>query len=258
MTTEKVTLDFEGSPLAGVVTGTSEQPLVLLLHGGPGGTKEGPADLFVRLADELQQYDVASARFDFAGEGESGGSYADTTPSAQVRQYELILSALRERGHRRIGVVGESFGATCALDGYRPGDMAALVLLWPAIWLLDGTFAPFVTDVHLREAEERGFIEVDGQRVGRAYLQELLRRTDREPELRRVVAPTLLIHGDADTEVPWIQSARAHEVLPHPKKLIVVPGGDHCLREPGEQQLVVEHTVDWLIRHLSTTTPTID
>jgi pimeloyl-ACP methyl ester carboxylesterase len=203
--------------------------VALLLHGGPGGTKEGPSDLYVHLADALAAIGVASARFDFPGEGESGGDYTATSPSQQVAQSEAINRWMRSGDFDHIAVVGESFGATAALGSFQTLDAEALVLLWPAIWLLDGTFAPLIPEDWQGQLQQSGVIDIDGKKVGRAFIEELFAHSDREHELQNVNVPTLLIHGDADREVPVAQSRRAHDLLRDPKRLIVVPEADHCL-----------------------------
>lgn len=220
---------------------------VVLLHGGPGGTKEGPSDLFVLLGDRLAENGLTAVRFDHLGSGESDGDYIEQTPSSHVHQYRQIVEWLYERGCRKLGAVGESFGATCALGGYDQ-HVGVLVLLWPAIWLLDGTFEPLVTP-NMKVLEEQGWIDVDNQRMGRAFVDELFDNDSREPQLRNVTCPTLLIHGDQDSEVPVHQSQKAFEILSEPKRLVVVPGADHCLRQPHERSVVLDETVAWIVEH---------
>lgn len=47
----------------------------ILLHGGPGGQKDGPEGLYRTLAKSLGARGIASVRFDFRGVGESSGRY---------------------------------------------------------------------------------------------------------------------------------------------------------------------------------------
>jgi pimeloyl-ACP methyl ester carboxylesterase len=52
---------------------------------------------------------------------------------------------------------------------------------------------------------------------------------------RSVRAPTLLIHGEKDTETPPAHSERVYEALAGPRRLILVPGAGHnqALGAPG-------------------------
>lgn len=251
MTTDRVVVDVDGNEFVGVVHRPVENAFetsVVLLHGGPGGVKEGPSDLFVLLGDRLAVEGITAVRFDHLGSGESGGDYIDQTPGTHVDQYLRIVDWLEGQGCRRLGVVGESFGATCALGGY-DSRIDVLALLWPAIWLLDGTFEPLVTP-KMGMLDEQGWIDVDGQRIGRAFIDELFAEDSRESQLRSVRSPTLLIHGDHDKEVPVHQSEKAYKILSEPKRLIVVAGADHCLRRPHEQSVVLDETVSWFGEHL--------
>jgi uncharacterized protein len=250
-TTDNVALNIGGQKLVGIVhlpAANEFQVSVILLHGGPGGTKEGPSDLFVLLGERLAGEGLTAVRFDHLGSGESDGDYVDQTPSTHVEQFRAVIDWLASQGTHRLGVVGESFGATCALGGY-DDRVNALALLWPAIWLMDGTFEPLVAP-NMSQLQEQGWIDVEGQRVGRAFVDELLADDSRESQLRNVAMPTLLIHGDHDSEVPVHQSEKAYEILPEPKRLIVVPRAEHCLRNPHEQQIVLDETVSWLTDHL--------
>jgi pimeloyl-ACP methyl ester carboxylesterase len=249
---QRVVVGFEGDQLSGVLT-TPAVPTTaaaLLLHGGPGGVKDGPSELYVRMATALAYAGIASARFDFLGAGESDGRYVKTSAAHQVSQYKTLVQWLDQSGFTRIGVVGESFGGTCALGGYQPDDVHALVLLWPAIWLFDGAFAPLIGDQQRAELADHGHCELEGVRVGQAFVDDLISNPDREDDLHRVKAPTLLVHGDADSAVPAQQSQRAHQILTVPKRLVVVPDAEHCLRRPHEQMLTLNETTRWLREHL--------
>ncbi|HEX3732180.1 MAG TPA: alpha/beta fold hydrolase [Mycobacteriales bacterium] len=223
--------------------------LVVMLHGGPGGQKDGPEGLYGTLARVLADSGIASLRFDFRGVGESTGRYRDMTIARQVADYECVWSFARSCGFDRLGVIGESYGATVALHS-RSADPDAVCLLWPAIYFLNATFAPFITPEKMAVARRDGFTVEEGQEVGLAFLEEVFEVRDVEAGVRRLTAPTLLIHGTADREVPVRQSRQAFELLSEPKKLITVPGGAHCLPQAQERELVNEQVGRWLDEYL--------
>jgi uncharacterized protein len=249
MKTERAELEFNDNSIVGVLTtpAVDSPAVVFMLHGGPGGSKEGPSDLFVKLAASLADADIASFRFDFAGEGESKGDYINTSASDQVAQCKHVIAWLRSRGFKHLAVVGESFGGTCALGAYDQG-IDALALLWPAIWLLETEFGKYTDQTHAEQAHQDGGIDIDGKRVGPQFIDDLLQAPDRSAELAQITAPTLLIHGTDDSDVPVHQSERAFEVLNEPKRLITEPGGEHCLRHPDEQARVVDEVTAWMVR----------
>lgn len=228
----------------------SEKSVVILLHGGPGGFKEGPSNLFVPLSIKLAEYGIASIRFDFLGAGESDGDYINMTISSQVNEYRQILDYARSLEYANLGLLGESYGATIALSGLTP-DVKVLTLLWPAVYLLDTTFNLYLTEDALRELDENGYISEGDDKIGRGFIEEIQKVKDVEHHLGKVNIPTLLIHGDSDSDVPHWQSKKVHNSIDEPKKLIIVPNGDHCLRLPHEQDLVVNETSKWFLEHFS-------
>ena len=142
----RLDLRFDGDALAMVLATPSRERargVVVMLHGGPGGQKDGPDGLYYGLAGALGTEGIASLRFDFRGVGESGGRYRDMTIERQTAEYEAVCSLARAWGFARLGVVGESYGATIALRSAQ-AKLDVVCLLWPAVYFLDGTFSPFV------------------------------------------------------------------------------------------------------------------
>jgi putative phosphoribosyl transferase len=68
-------------------------------------------------------------------------------------------------------------------------------------------------------------------------------------ELRRVVAPTLLIVGGSDTEVIRLNQ-QAQQRLGGESRLDIIPGATHLFEEPGALERVAALARDWFLRHL--------
>jgi fermentation-respiration switch protein FrsA (DUF1100 family) len=51
-----------------------------------------------------------------------------------------------------------------------------------------------------------------------------------------VQTPTLVIHGDRDSVIPYRHGQRLYETLPGPKRLVTIPGGDHNDPEPADAE----------------------
>ena len=67
--------------------------------------------------------------------------------------------------------------------------------------------------------------------------------------LAAVCAPTLLLVGGLDTEV-IVLNQTAYAQLACEKRLDIIPGASHLFEEPGRLEIVAQHAVDWLERHL--------
>ena len=60
--------------------------------------------------------------------------------------------------------------------------------------------------------------------------------------------PMLLVHGDADTIVPYHHAERLFTLAGEPKELVRIPGGLHQLRR---DQRALDALTDWLDRRLA-------
>lgn len=224
----------------------------VLVHGGPGGVKEGPVALYVDIAEHLAGQGIASVRFDFLGVGESSGAYENMTITRQAVELDAVIDHISEKySPHHVALVGESYGATASILALRRDRYSCLVLLWPAIWLLEKTFAPYVTPEKLALARTQGYIEEEGERIGLTFLEEVLQISDVSSGLAGTLVPVLFVHGEADQEVPFQQSVRAAELVTGPQRVVLVPGGDHCLERPSERLLVHREVSGWLTTHLS-------
>jgi pimeloyl-ACP methyl ester carboxylesterase len=223
---------------------------VLLIHGGPGGTKEGPSDLFLLLADSLAAVGVATVRFDMLGVGDSTGHYVDMTLAGQAEQVRSMNSYMSTQ-FDTLGVLGESLGAAALLNSL-PLTLAAAALLWPAIDLPDTSLSAYLTPESQETLTSQGYVLEDGIKVGKAFIEEFQQIGDLYDRLNLLGVPTLLIHGSSDSEVPHSQSERAFELLNDPgvNKLRIVPNGEHCLRETDEQRFVVREVTNWFNENL--------
>lgn len=216
-----------------------------MAHGGPGGDKRGPLGLFDVLADKLESdLGLSSLRFDFRGFGESDGTPLDLTLRSRAEELGAVVEWAKNRGYRRLSLIAESLGASVALRAERP-EFNALVFLWPAVVLAETDLRAYFAPGKERELEENGFI-LDGKTPVSAEFVRECRELDLVPSLDRIVAPTLIVHGDADSCVPVAQAVVAHERLRGPKRLVVVPGGGHSLGRFAERAVVTDEVLAWL------------
>ncbi|MDT1064569.1 alpha/beta hydrolase [Paracoccus sp. CPCC 101403] len=141
---EAVTVERADKRIAGILNrpdGIENPPIVLMLHGFTGskneftvaGTETG---LFTLMAEELAKAGIASLRIDFAGSGESSGTWEQTTFSGQIADavdafdYLQIMPGVDAH---RIGILGYSQGGLVGahLAAARPETRAAV--LWAPV-----------------------------------------------------------------------------------------------------------------------------
>jgi dipeptidyl aminopeptidase/acylaminoacyl peptidase len=77
-----------------------------------------------------------------------------------------------------------------------------------------------------------------------------LEQLDLPQAARAVTCPTLVLHGDADAVVPVEEAYELHASLAGPKRLSILPGGDHRVSHPGLMERALKESFDWLLTHL--------
>jgi esterase/lipase len=220
-----------------------KENIVVFVHGGPDGEKNGPHNLFKNLQEMLLKINIESVRFDFMGEGESTGDYVHTTLTTQVEDLKIILNLIYELGYKNITIVAESFGGSCVL-GLNPNQFSNLVLLWPAVYFFDERlcFAPFYSEDYKKEIEEKGFIDLGSKKIGKSLLDEIEKVNNLAASFSKIEVPTLIVHGSADTEVPFSNDCYLlYKNMKSNSKVVIFPGLDHFLSVPGSNKEKVKH-----------------
>jgi putative phosphoribosyl transferase len=162
------------------------------------------------VAEALCAAGIAALLFDFTGHGESGGSQEESTLAQQVDDLRAAVDVL--------GTLEGIDAHRVGVAGASSGGAAALRL---------AATEPRVRVLALRSANPAGA----------------------ESAAARVRVPTLLVVGELD--VPT-HAANA-ELLPQlggPRRLEVVPGGDHLFEDPGALARATALMVGWMKDHL--------
>ena len=226
---------YDGTVLEGTYCGDhgKSETIVVLVHGITSSRDE--LGLFSGLAEHLSREGMPSIRFDYRCHGKSKRPIEEMTLCGIINDIEAAArTGLEESNASQVCVVGMSFGG--GLSAYWASVTGAtvrgVVMLAPVIdyeedvlghhgALVDGELSEEAVGV----LYEHGFIEMDDIRYGPALINELRFITGAEG-LRRLECDALIIHGDADSIVPFSSSERfagMHERC----KLINIPGTDH-------------------------------
>jgi fermentation-respiration switch protein FrsA (DUF1100 family) len=175
--------------------------VVLFAHGNAGNIT-GREDVL----RALHRLGVAVLAFDYRGYGRSQGSPTEAGVLADGRAARTWLAKRVGIPESDIVLMGESLGGAVAVQLAAEAPARGLVL--------ENTFSsvPDVATYHYPWLP----------------VKQLMRtRFDSAAAIANYHGPLLQAHGDADTIVPLQIGRRLFEAANEPKRLVVIPGGDH-------------------------------
>lgn len=241
---------YDGTHLEGTLSRPAGpcNRLALLVHGITSSRDE--LGLFSGLAAYLRSQDIASFRFDYRCHGTSSQPLQAMTLAGIVNDIEAAVHCASGLLHPTfLHPVGMSFGG--GLTAYWAATTAAnvqsAVFLAPVLdyqqdvlgqheLLAGGRLADAAAEV----LRSKGSLETDGIRYGSALINELP-HINGVIGLQRLRCRSLILHGDADSVVPYSQSEKLAG-LNSRCTLRNVPGTDHGFGVPGDLDLTFPET----------------
>lgn len=205
-----------------------------------------------RLARALAARSIGVLHFDFAGLGNSGGSFSDATFAADVEDLVAAGNAMAGDGKSPTILVGHSVGGAAVLmaAGEMPGIRGVATL-----------GAPFDTKhvLHQFDPESLQTIETQGQAevslagrlfvVRKSFIEDLARH-DLASRIAQLRIPLLVLHSPLDATVGIENAARIFTVAEHPKSFISLDNADHLLTRRVDADYAAAMISTWAGRYL--------
>ena len=223
--------------------------IVLLVHGFMSN-KNSETNLI--LTQRLLEKGIATIRLDIFGHGESDGPLNQLTLSRCLHQIDGVMKWIQNNGYVKVSMVGSSFGGLISIHtAEKYPDLRRLALKcpvsnYPTIW------QNRLSTSGMSRWKEEGlltFMTEDGKaQLAYGYYEDLL-RYDTYATAGRMKTPTLVVHGDADVDVPVDQSIRLFDTLRltnDQKQLVIIPGADHAFSKQDDFLKMVDAVDDWL------------
>ncbi len=198
---------------------------------------------------------MPSLRFDFRAHGDSEGRQEDLTICGIVNDIRAARAHVREAtGNEHVDLIGASFGGgiSAFFAARYPELLRRLVLLNPLLdykkRLVDDK--PYWSEDRIskqagRELTKQGFLFHNPSfKLGRPLLNEVF-YVQPHRALAEVKAPTLFVHGTADTFVSVESTREALKSMQAPTSLIEVEGAQHGFAVDDDPQYREPQTQHW-------------
>ncbi len=223
--------------------------VVLLCH---GFMSDNESSTNLELTRRLIPEKIATCRFDFDGHGASARPLQAMRMSRCLNQVEAILDWLPAQGFSKVGLLGSSFGGLIALHGAARRRIHVLALKcpvshYPPLW------RERLGEAGMKFWKENGLLTFAGL-DGKAQLEypfyEDLLQYDTYKEAATIQAPTLIVHGDTDEDVPHSQSEHLYEVLQCEKRFESIKGADHPFTKEADFNQMLDNLYTWFTQYL--------
>ncbi|MDM8243881.1 alpha/beta hydrolase [Limosilactobacillus vaginalis] len=226
-----VTVKRDGLTLRGVLEGTEQlqnKRVAILMHGFQGDRGYKAGNFLYDLSHELNQAGIPTLRFDFAGCGQSDGSFTDMTVLSEISDGMKIIDFARsEMKTQQIYPIGHSQGGVVAsmLAAYYRDVITKEVLLAPAATLKDDALLGNCQGTKYDPNHIPLTVDVHGEAVSGEYFRTAQLLPIYETA-QHFMGPALLIHGLADTVVSPEASKKYNVILPK-SELHLIEGEGH-------------------------------
>jgi uncharacterized protein len=244
VTETPIVFESEGSQLVGMLHSANAENIVILCHGFTGNKSENKR-LFVEAAREFALNKMDAFRFDFFGSGDSDGEFADTTISHNIQNLRDAIHLMREKGYKKVAVLGLSMGgATAILNA--PSNNVDLLVTWSSVPDMKILFENYVGNLP-HDVPDLDVHEYEGWEVKRSFWEDGITH-DVMAALECVTNPKLIVQGTEDSPL-FVKGFHAfRDVVLPPADFMEIPDAGHTFQTPKHRRQVIRQTLIWLKR----------
>ncbi|KAB1209338.1 hypothetical protein CJ030_MR6G016559, partial [Morella rubra] len=219
-----------GEKLVGVLHETGSSEIVILCHGFRS-TKE--TNTMVNLSVALENEGISAFRFDFAGNGESEGSFQYGNYRREADDLHSVIQHFSGANHKVRAILGHSKGGNVVLlYASKYHDIHTVINVSGRYDLTKGIEERLGTD-YMQRIKEHGFIEVKNRegsvcyRVTEESLMERLSTNMHEACLQiDKECRVFTVHGSHDEIINVEDAVEFDKIIPN-HKLHIIEGADH-------------------------------
>ncbi|XP_030530748.1 uncharacterized protein LOC115741141 isoform X1 [Rhodamnia argentea] len=219
-----------GENLVGILHETGSKELVMLCHGFQSSKERIP---MINLAIALEREGISAFRFDFAGNGESEGSFQYGNYWREADDLRAVIEHFL--GQKRLikAIIGHSKGGNVVLLYASKYDDVNTVVNISGRFNLERGIEGRLGKDFLQRIKKNGFIDVKNKRGEFEYrvteeslMERLTTDTRTSSQMISRDCRVLTVHGSLDKIVPAEDSLEFAKVISN-HKLCIMEGADH-------------------------------
>jgi len=205
-----------------------------------------------RISRALTAKGFGVLSFDFTGLGQSGGEFADSSFSGNIRDLVAAANAMEAAGIAPSLLIGHSFGGAAVLAA--AGSL-------PKVKAVATIGAPFdVNHVKHQLGDGLARIEAEGEaevmlggrpfKLKRSFIDDLAKH-DQAERIHALKCSLLILHAPLDSYVGIENASMIFEAARHPKSFVSLYGADHLITKAQDASYVAEVIAAWASRYLT-------
>lgn len=204
-----------------------------------------------RIAEALVADGIAVLRFDFTGLGHSGGEFANTNFSSNVKDLVAAADFLREQGRAPTLLIGHSLGGAAVLAAASEIPEATAVATIGAPADPAHVAANFASSREEIERTGEAEVALAGRRfrIKKQFLEDIEGHR-LEHAIGSLKKALLVFHAPRDQIVGIENAGRIFLAAKHPKSFISLDDADHLLTGPADATYVARMLATWAERYL--------
>jgi putative redox protein len=192
-------------------------------------------------------------RFDFSGNGQSQGFFAESTFTKQIKEMQAAVAVLKARGATRIGLAGHSMGASISvLAGAETENVLAVCAI--AGRLTGPEPERFLSAGQQAQFNEEGMATFTSRGRELTFTQSFVddvNSFDLPTMLMNYPLPLLIIHGEQDEIIAVDAAQTAYQFNPQQIQLDVIADADHMFSQESHKNMAVAKITQWFLTHLT-------
>ncbi|KAK9274087.1 hypothetical protein L1049_018901 [Liquidambar formosana] len=219
-----------GKKLVGILHETGSKELVILCHGFRSSKERIP---MVNLAAALEKEGISAFRFDFSGNGESGGLFQYGNYRRESDDLRAVVQHFCREKRVITTIIGHSKGGNVVLlYASRYSDVRIVINISGRFNLERGIEGRLGKDF-MQRIKQNGFLDIKNKKGKFEYRvteESLMDRLTTDTRAACLLIPkdcrVLTVHGSMDKIVPPGDALEFAKIIPN-HKLHIIEGADH-------------------------------